>query len=276
MTVHNEDFDLKTFLLKLDFNEECIQGYARYLCTQGNKEDEFSFLLAKRLDEFLSHAHPDLYTVLQYNERAMKENYEEINTGVNESFGYSKGSPGLYSDIAIINSEDDVTDIIELKTNRHSAYVYDYIKSNGQDLSKILENVFWREKTLGDVSKLLEKKKHFPNIRFWCGTLLYSLERKTESPKKYGRYLKNDQAQRLSDSQPLNLNDLDTECQKKCDAFASALMKIKSMIPDTNISREGECVKIDLKEEDLIHKIIARGIHRDVLVRSDLILFEVK
>jgi hypothetical protein len=275
MTVHNEDFDLNTFLVKLDFNEKSIQELARYLCTQGNKENEFSFLFAKVLDDFLSYAHPDFYTVLQYNEKAMEESDEEIKIRSSESYGYSKVGLGLYSDIAIINSKDDVTDIIEFKTNRHSAYVYHYIKSNSQDLSKILKNKFW-DYTFGDVSKLLKKKKHFPNIRFWCGTLLYSLERKTESPKKYGRYLADDRVQRLSDSQPRDLNDLDTECQKKCDAFASALIKIKDMIPDTNPSRKGECIKIDLKEEDFIHKIIARGIHRDILVRSDLILFEVK
>ena len=276
MTVHNEDFDLKTFLVKLDFNEKSIQELARYLCTQGNKENEFSFLFAKVLDDFLSYAHPDFYAVLQYIEKEMEESDEEINTGASESWHFQKVGLGKVIDIAIINSKDDVTDIIEFKTDRHSAYVYHYIKSNSQDLSKILENKFWKDKTLRDISKLLEKKKHSPNIRFWCGTLLYSLESKTESPKSYGRYLAKDRKQRLSDSQPRDLNDLDTECQKKCDAFASALIKIKDMIPDTNPGREGEFIKIDLKEEDFIHKIIARGIHRDILVRSDLILFEVK
>ena len=276
MTVHHEDFDLKTFLVKSDFNEKSIQELARYLCTQGNKENEFSFLFAKVLDDFLTYAHPNFYTVLQYNEKAMEESDEEIEIRTSESYGYSKVGLGLYSDIAIINSKDDVTDIIEFKTNRHSAYVYHFMKSNNQDLSKILENNFWKDKTLSDISKLLEKKKHYPNIRFWCGTLLYSLESKAESPKKYGRYLANDRKQRLSDSQPRDLNDLDIECQKKCDAFASVLMKIKEMIPDTNPSRKGECIKLDIKEEDFRHKIIARGTHRDFLVRSDLILFEVK
>lgn len=276
MTVHNEDFDLKTFLVKLDFNEKSIQELARYLCTQGNKENEFSFLFAKVLDDFLSYAHPDSYVVLQYNENAMEESDEEIKTEASELFRFQKVGFGKFIDIAIINSKGDVTDIIEFKTNRHSAYVYHYMKSNSQDLSKILKNDFWKNKTLSDISKLLEKKKYSPNIRFWCGTLLYSLEGTTAHPEKYGRYLADDRKQRLSDSQPRDLNDLDTECQKKCDAFASALIKIKDMIPDTNTSRKGECIKIDLKEEDFIHKIIARGIHRDILVRSDLILFEVK
>lgn len=276
MTVHSEDFDLKTFLNELDFSEESIQGYARYLCTQGNKENEFSLLLAKKLDEYLSHNYPNFYTVLQYNEKAMKDTGEDTKIEASGSFGYSKGSLGLFSDIAVINTSDSVTDIIEIKTDRHSAYVFEYIKSNSQDLSKILKNTFWKEKTLADIAKLLEKKKHFPGIRFWCGTILYSLERKTESPKKYGRYLEHDQAQRLNASQPQNVNDLDSECQVKCDAFKSAIIKIQDMIPDSGESRKGKNVKIDLKKEDLVHKIVARGLHRDVLVRSDLILFEVK
>lgn len=276
MPVHNEDFDLKTLLFKLDFNEKSIQELARYLCTQGNKENEFSFLFAKALEDFQSDALPNFYTVLQYNPNEKEESDEKIEIRTSGSYGYSKVGPGTYSDIAIINLNNDVTDIIEFKTNRHSAYVYHYMKSNSQDLSKILKNDFWKDKTLMDISKLLEKKKHSPNTRFWCGTLLYSLESTTAHPKKYGRYLANDRGQRLSDSQPRDLNDLDAECQKKCDAFTSVLIKIKDMIPNTNPGRKGEYIRLDLKEEDVIQKTIARGIHRGFLVRSDLILFEVK
>jgi hypothetical protein len=275
----SEVFDFKAFIEHFDFGQNDLQMFVRYLCTQGNKEDMFSSILASKLDAYLFLHHPKLFVLTQYEDSSPMRKSKENPTEGRQVFQFTTGEgSGRFVDVAIVDSQDKVTDFIEFKTDRHSAYMNSFLDSNSQNISKVIDNKFWRDKTFSDVSKLRNKKIKSPNVRFWAATLLYSFyTANSDLPAKYPKYFSNEPTQaRMKIAVPFTQKDLDDECAKKCEAFISALVSLKDKIPSHNKSHDGEDVKIELDRDDVIWKIVAQGSHRDVLVRSDLILFEVK
>jgi hypothetical protein len=151
---------------------------------------------------------------------------------------------------------------------------------NPQDpLLKIDAN--WK-KTFIDINICANLKRANPKRRFWIGTLLYSFQPiRSDLPNGYPQYFEEERKLKAKALSPTNLEELDDECFKNCNAFMAVLLEVKNRIPvyvykAGKMVKNGKTRKIRLEQGDLVCKTVARGEHRGVLVRSDLIFFELQ
>jgi hypothetical protein len=262
---------MKEFIKDFDFSRKSYQDYLRFACTQGNKEDFFSFMLARDLDIYLSQKYPNFYVETQFQQDKSKVTSGVLLSEDTKTWKYATGGNGRrQTDIAILGSDDEVTDLMEFKTDRHGAYTDNL--ENG-----VRSKRHWDEKSLNDISILIDKKIEFPDIRCWVGTLLYSFQPTgLDFPSDYPKYVSYEKRSRVLGESPVNQKVLDKWCDQRSDQFISYLMKIRGKIPHHDRDKKELMRQIRIEREDFVCKTVARGEHRGVLVRSDLIFFEVQ
>ena len=267
----SKQFDLKAFVDQCDFKRPNWQSYMKYVCTQGNKEDFFSTMFASQLDDYLDLNYPNLFALNQHDDGLSSK----VETK-SEFYRYATSGLGKFTDIAIANTKDALTDLIEFKTDRHGAYINYSAMKDDCDISQLPQK-YWK-KTFNDISKLVDKKIAYPQTRIWVGTLLYSVQvMKNEFPYNYPKYYQ-DEPKRVKgiDASSFTQEILDYECANKCTRFIELLLRFKNALPRYGTSSGASRFSLDLQVEDFSLKTVARGSHRGVLVRSDLVLFEVK
>jgi len=281
MMTTSPKFDMKEFIKGFDFSQRSYQDYMQFVCTQGQKENFFSTMLARDLDIFFASNHPRLFAITEQEDNSKKvtskgKSEREVKVFSLMSLDTRKSK----FDVAIYDLQDNLTDIIEFKTNRHKYYVTDKMFRNPQDPSLKIDS-YW-EKTFIDINICADLKRKDPKRRFWIGTLLYSFQPiRSDLPIGYPQYLGEERESRAKGVSPTTLEELDKECLQNCNAFMTFLLEVKNRIPEYvsiagKMVKSGNTRKIRLEREDVVCKTVARGEHRGVLVRSDLIFFELQ
>lgn len=278
MKIEKKQFDLKEFVeSNIAFNDPVIQDYLLYLLIQGLKENVISSRFAYALDEFFARYFSELFasteTTLITNRKA---------------------------DVVIQDIDDFFSHIIEFKEERHQEFVKQakrYFKRQNKTLLKEPEEASitdsrtprdrtWEfitksdsegegksskrqpcwEKVISDIETLSGLAKYYPNSKFYCGTILTSYHQASalKYPVKYMNYAKYESEDRRVTV--FDTTDLDSECERNVKFIIESLVEMSKSQP----------YMLPLEIEQMSHVVIAKGVHRGVLVRGDMLFFEVK
>lgn len=287
----------KEFLSDLDFfnsgGEDSIQSLLQYYCLHGNKENEFSAILAFYLQkysrEISGNFTAELNSYLPKHRGMLVESLtkEKITTlnltlpdnsdkAIIEKFARDK----IQADIQIYDFTNKIRHVIELKTDRCRKYLDDLAKF---DTSGMYSPGDCLDKLIADIKLLasLQVFSVYKQITFWQGILVYSFQNDgTPFSPGFPKYIDDESGKKGEIRRVLEIANTDQEkawfdkCEKETSdlkvAIQTFLKKQDYLVPPEEIY----VIKVAEGTVNL-HDVNPYSGAR-VSVQSQLLFFEVK
>ena len=277
MKIEKKQFDLKEFVeSNIAFNDPVIQDYLLYLLIQGLKENVISSRFAYALDKLFFDDFSELFasteTTLATGRRAdvvVQDIYDlshiiEFKEERHQEFA-KQAKNYFKKQNKTLSKKPEEGSITDFRAPKVSVWEF-MTKSDGKGKGKSVKREKCWERVMSDMKILSDLAKHYPNSKFYCGTILTSFHQLSalKYPEKYMNYAKDENEDRKVTA--FCAADLDLECEGNVKFIMESLIEMSKSQP----------YMLPLELAQMSHVVIAKGVHRGVLVRGDMLFFEVK